>query len=168
VLGADFHSDPPPELADRPYKGFADLGSERADLAIAMHVLEHDDDPQALLARMSSLVRPGGKLLIEVPNIDCFWTPFFGRYWDAWYLPYHRVHYSRASLHALLISCGFAIERESDARVPTMGRTFANLLGRRNSLAFILLGAALHPLQLLGEWASGKPSALQVLVRVRG
>ena len=51
------------------------------------------------------------------------------------------------------------------AVVPTMGRTFANLLRQRNSLPWLLLGVALQPLQLAGEWLWREPSALQAVAR---
>ena len=46
-----------------------------------------------------------------------------------------------------------------------MGRSVANLVGARNSLPFLLAGAALHPVQLAGEKLSGRPSALRVIAR---
>jgi SAM-dependent methyltransferase len=168
VTGVDFHEQPPPDLAGRSYRSLArvaDLAGS-ADLVLAMHVLEHDDDSTALLNRIARLVEPGGRLVMEVPNIDCVWAPVFGRFWDAWYLPYHRVHFSRASLRGLIEASGMKVELETSACVPTMGRTLANLSGRRNSALFILLGAALHPIQWLIEHLSGRPSALRIVARI--
>ncbi len=39
------------------------------DAAVLLDVLEHVEDPRALLADAASLVRPGGSLLLSVPNI---------------------------------------------------------------------------------------------------
>lgn len=168
VLGCDFHDEPPVNLSRDSYRSFADLGDDRggADLVLAMHVLEHDDDSAALLKRIVAAARPGGRVFIEVPNIDCIWASIFGKYWDAWYLPYHRVHFSKAGLRSLMTAAGLTVERESGGCVPTMGRTIANLLDRRNSALFILLGAALHPIQWLGERLTRRPSALRIVVRV--
>lgn len=167
VIGTDFHPTPPPALADRPYRGADDAGdlAGTADAVIAMHVLEHDDDTGALLARIARHARPGGLVMLEVPNIDCFWISVFGRYWDAWYAPYHRVHFTRASLRAAVEAGGLTVVAEGSASVPTMGRTIANLLGRRNTLFFILLTAVLQPVQRLGESLTRRPSALQILAR---
>jgi 2-polyprenyl-3-methyl-5-hydroxy-6-metoxy-1,4-benzoquinol methylase len=38
------------------------------DLVIASEVLEHVDDPPAILDRLRSLTRPGGRLVVTVPN----------------------------------------------------------------------------------------------------
>lgn len=168
VIGTDFHPAPPAELGNVPYEPLdatADLAGQN-DLVLALHVLEHDDDPAALLARIIRFAKSGGRLVIEVPNVDCIWAGVFGRYWDAWYLPYHRVHFSRESLCRLVRQSGLTIELQADTCIPTMGRTVANLLGRRISVIFLLLGIALHPFQWLGERLSKRPSALRVIARV--
>ena len=170
VIGTDFHRTAPAELGENPYRPFdstTDLAGS-ADLVLAMHVLEHDEDSMALLLRIARLAKPGGRVVIEVPNVDCAWTRVFGRFWDAWYLPYHRVHFNRTSLRGLIRQSGLALDREIAVCVPTMGRTVANVLGRRNSLAFILVGIVLHPVQWLLERATRKPSALRIVARVPG
>lgn len=40
-----------------------------ADVVIARHVLEHEPDPRRSLAKLESLVQPGGLIVLEVP--DC-------------------------------------------------------------------------------------------------
>jgi 2-polyprenyl-3-methyl-5-hydroxy-6-metoxy-1,4-benzoquinol methylase len=168
VIGTDFHPAPPAELGNvryEPLESTADLAGQ-SDLVLALHVLEHDDDPAALLARIVRFAKSGGQVVIEVPNVDCIWAGVFGRYWDAWYLPYHRVHFSRESLCRLIRQSGLAIELQTDACIPTMGRTIANVLGRRISVIFLLLGIALHPFQWLGERLSRRPSALRVIARI--
>lgn len=168
VIGTDFHPTPPADLGNHHYEPLESTANlvGHADLVLAMHVLEHDDDPTALLARIAGLAKPGGCVVIEVPNVDCIWAGVFGRYWDSWYLPYHRVHFSRESLCSLIRRSGMTIELQTDSCIPTMGRTIANLLGRRNSVIFLLLGIALHPLQWLGERLSKRPSALRVVARI--
>lgn len=167
VTGSDFFDQPPADLADRPYLPAAALAQHAGqfDLVLAMHVLEHDDDPAALLARLIALLAPGGTLVIEVPNVACFGASLFGRFWDAWYLPFHRVHFSRRSLVATLEGGGLQVRAVHGAVVPTMGRTLANLFGRDNTLPWLLAGIALHPFQLLGEWLTRQPSALRAIAR---
>jgi len=168
VIGTDFHAAPPADLGDvryQPMQATAELAGQN-DLVLALHVLEHDDDPAALLARIVRFAKPGGRVVIEVPNVDCIWAGVFGRYWDAWYLPYHRVHFSRESLCRLVRQSGLTIELQADSCIPTMGRTVANLLGRRVSVIFLLFGIALHPVQWLGERLSMRPSALRIIARI--
>ena len=48
------------------------LVPESFDLVLFSHVLEHLREPAAVLARYSELLRPGGVILIAVPNIACW------------------------------------------------------------------------------------------------
>jgi SAM-dependent methyltransferase len=138
------------------------------DLVLAMHVLEHDDDTAGLLARIVAMARPGGTVVLEVPNIDCFWTSLLGQAWDAWYVPFHRTHFNKPSLTGLVERCGLEVVQTVDVCLPTMGRTLANAVGVNNGLPFLLAGIALHPLQWLGEKLSRQPSALRVVARRGG
>jgi len=167
VIGSDFHESPPPDLADRAYVSMDSLGKLEGsfDLVLAMHVLEHDDDVPGLLDKIARMARPGGTIVIEVPNIDCFWTGLLGKAWDAWYLPYHRTHFSKSSLEAAVARGGLDVVRTIGACVPTMGRSLANAVGAKNSLPFLLAGIALHPVQWLGEKLTRRPSALRIIAR---
>jgi SAM-dependent methyltransferase len=167
VTGSDFHDDPPADLADRTYVPLNRLEKLEGtfDLVLAMHVLEHDDDAAGLLDRIARMARPGGYVVIEVPNIDCVWTALVGKAWDAWYIPFHRTHFSEASLEGLVKRGGLQIARIVDSCVPSMGRSLANAFGATNSLPFLLAGIVLHPIQLIGEKLSGRPSAIRIVAR---
>ena len=168
VWGVDFHDAPPAELEDRRYLPMSQLFAARregADLVVAFHVLEHVNDPIQLLTRLRSLLKPGGHLALEVPNIACIWGRIFGKYWDPWYLPYHRLHFNRQSLQLALERCGFSVAYIENATSPSFGRSLATALGRRNTTFFILLTAFLQPIQLLAEWATNRPSVLRAVAR---
>lgn len=168
VLGSDFHDTPPAGLGGRCYKPMRELDDDAAsyDLVLAMHVLEHDDDTAALLARIVRLAKPGGTVAIEVPHVDCIWNSLLGKKWDAWYVPYHRAHFTRASLRHKVEAAGLQVIAMHDLTVPTMGRTLANIFGGKNNLFWLLIGIALHPLQWLGEKLSRQPSAIRIIARV--
>jgi SAM-dependent methyltransferase len=167
VIGSDFHGEPPPELAGRPYVANCLLEAESVgfDLVLAMHVIEHDDDPRRLVHRIASLARSGATLVFEVPNVDCRWGSLFGEAWDPWYVPFHRVHFSRTGLRNVIESCGLVVYRELNVCLPSMGRSLANILGSDNNLPMLLAGMALHPLQWGVEKATRQPSALRIIAR---
>jgi len=169
VTGSDFDATPPADLAGRPYLPASQLDPVAGtfDLVLALHVLEHDDDPAALLRRICSMARTGGTVVIEVPNVECIWVKVFGKAWDAWYLPFHRSHFSRAALRALAEREGYETIALRDACVPTMGRSLSNVFGGDKGLFWLLTGIATHPLQWLGEKLSGRPSALRMILRKR-
>ncbi len=165
VYGSDFEAVPPHDLLDRPYVALDNLAHHAGtfDVVLAMHVLEHDDDTEGLLNRISSMIKPGGLVVIEVPNVNCIWTKIFGKSWDAWYTPYHRSHFSRLSLRGLFHSQGLIIREEMDICVPTIGRSLSNLLGGNKGIFWFLLGILGHPIQWSLEKMSGRPSALRFI-----
>lgn len=167
VVASDFHDTAPEGLGTCAYKPMSSLTADGDgfDLVMAMHVLEHDDDPDALLSRISALARPGGTVVIEVPHVDCIWNRVFGKKWDAWYVPFHRTHFTRASLRRRLEANGLQLLAMHDVTVPTMGRTAANFFGKKNNLFWLLIGIALHPVQWVGEKISGQPTAIRVIAR---
>lgn len=168
VVGSDFHDSPPAGLGGHPYKPLRELGDDAGsyDLVLAMHVVEHDDDTAGLLSRIARLARPGGTVVIEVPHVDCIWTSLLGKKWDAWYVPYHRAHFTRASLRHKVEAAGLRVIAMHDVTVPTMGRTLANVFGGKNNLFWLLIGIGLHPLQRLGEKVSRQPSSVRIIARV--
>lgn len=167
VAALDFFDEPPPHLGRVEYHPFSGMDALKgaADLVTCFHVLEHDNNPDDIIQRLLYLLKPGGTLVIEVPNIDCRWAALFGRYWDNWYLPYHRTHFSRNSLRRLIERHGFAIGEEWPICTPSMGRTLANLAGSHNNLPFLLMGAALHPIQWTGELVTRQPTSWRLTAR---
>ncbi|MTD45420.1 methyltransferase domain-containing protein [Conexibacter sp. W3-3-2] len=43
---------------------------EPVDAVLALHVVEHVDDPRTLLAHLATWLRPGGRLVVVVPNAE--------------------------------------------------------------------------------------------------
>jgi SAM-dependent methyltransferase len=82
---------------------------------VLWHVLEHLDDPAAAIARVASLLAPGGRLLIGVPNLASVQASIGRERWYHLDLPRHRTHFTPAGLRALLERHGFAVEREQHA-----------------------------------------------------
>lgn len=167
VYGLDFFTDPPAAIGPARYLPFASAQAlaGRLDLLTCFHVLEHDDDPRAMLRKLMGLLADNGVMVVEVPNIDCIWTPWFGKACDNWYVPFHRVHFSRESLLALFRSEGLDVIEVEDICGPTFALSIAKLVGvRPNSLVFAL-ALALRPLQWLVEKATARPSALRLIAR---
>ncbi len=44
--------------------------SQPFDAVLALHVIEHVDDPRALLSHLAGLLAPGGRLVVVVPNAE--------------------------------------------------------------------------------------------------
>lgn len=85
----------------------ADLG--RFDLVILSHVLEHVADLRAVLATLPGLLRPGGRLYLEVPDAaryaDCLVAPFQD------FNVEHINHFDLGSLCRWVSGVGLTLER---------------------------------------------------------
>ncbi len=167
VIGLDFFDDPPAEIGEADYCSFSKSEEleGRLDLLTCFHVLEHDDNPHLMLSRLTRYLKPGGTLVIEVPNVDCVWTPWFGTKCENWYAPYHRLHFSRTSLTALLKSNGLEILGQADICGPTFALSMARVLGVRPNAAIFAIALAARPFQLMIEKITARPSALRVACR---
>jgi SAM-dependent methyltransferase len=82
------------------------------DGVVLWHVLEHLDDPGAALDRIGAWLRPGGALLIGVPNLASLHAAIGGPRWLHLDLPRHRHHFTPAGLRKLLWRHGLVVERE--------------------------------------------------------
>jgi 2-polyprenyl-3-methyl-5-hydroxy-6-metoxy-1,4-benzoquinol methylase len=81
------------------------------DAVVILHVLEHTVNPAAYLEMAGKLLKPGGLLLVEVPNAGSFTARVSGINWLHWDLPRHLHHFAPASLNTLLEESGFAVIR---------------------------------------------------------
>ena len=70
------------------------------------HVIEHVYDPRHLLKAIHRLLKPGGVVYIDTPNINSFGANFFGRNWRGLEAPRHLVLFNTASLVGLLRETG--------------------------------------------------------------
>ena len=85
----------------------ADVEPASMDLAILHHVLEHVREPVETLRRTASILKPGARLVGELPNLDSWDARLFGRYWGGGHAPRHLWHFTPATLEAALRHAGF-------------------------------------------------------------
>lgn len=71
------------------------------------HVAEHLHNPLATLVACRSLLRPGGNLWIETPNLDSIGFEWYGCAWRGLETPRHLVLFNWQSLLSLLTAAGF-------------------------------------------------------------
>lgn len=77
-----------------------ELGQETFDLIVLFHVLEHISRPVNFLCDLRARLRPGGAIVVEVPNVDdallsVYEIEAFDRFY--WH-PAHRVYFSKNTL----------------------------------------------------------------------
>lgn len=72
------------------------------DCITMWHVLEHVHDLHAYLEQIHKLLKPGGAVLIAVPNYTSTDARTYGSHWAAYDVPRHLYHFSPASMQQLL------------------------------------------------------------------
>jgi SAM-dependent methyltransferase len=77
------------------------------------HSLEHLRDPAAALTRACELLRPGGVLVVAVPNRESWQARIFGERWFGLDVPRHLVHLPASALIDFVRGRGLGIERVS-------------------------------------------------------
>lgn len=89
------------------------LPGGRFDAVSMWHVLEHIANPDAVLAEVHRLLRPGGILFVSVPDFASPEARLSRAGWFHLDVPRHLVHFTPRTLGALLAATGFATVRES-------------------------------------------------------
>jgi SAM-dependent methyltransferase len=75
------------------------------------HVLEHLPDPAGFLRAARALLKPGGRLVVQVPNRDCWQYRWLGERWNGLDVPRHLTDFRASDLLKLLEKCGFRARR---------------------------------------------------------
>jgi 2-polyprenyl-3-methyl-5-hydroxy-6-metoxy-1,4-benzoquinol methylase len=75
------------------------------------HVLEHVPEPQHYLEDAHKLLRPNGRLIVQVPNAACWQFVLLGRAWNGVDAPRHLHLFRAADLEKMLERAGFEIVR---------------------------------------------------------
>ena len=93
-----------PRLADA---GYPDA---HFDEVVFWHVLEHLDDPRGALAAAHRWLKPGGRLVVAVPNHSSLQARLMGAAWFHLDPPRHLYHFPLPALERLLCDVGFRID----------------------------------------------------------
>ena len=83
--------------------------SEFFDYITLWHQFEHDFDPVTTIREIHRILKPSGKVIIDVPSIDSIERSVFGRYWSMYTPPFHLNHFSPKSITRLLEENGFIV-----------------------------------------------------------
>uniref|UniRef100_A0A7C2WBW3 Class I SAM-dependent methyltransferase n=1 Tax=Thermorudis sp. TaxID=1969470 RepID=A0A7C2WBW3_9BACT len=87
----------------------ARLASGSFDVALAQHVLEHLPSPSATLAELARVLRPGGTLVLWLPNAGSWAARVWGPAWMGYDAPRHLYTFDLETLRALLDRHGFGV-----------------------------------------------------------
>jgi SAM-dependent methyltransferase len=84
----------------------ADFPDASFDIITCFHVLEHLPDPLNSIKHALRLLKKGGKLIVEVPNLDAIGFRMFKRNWQPLEIPTHLNHFTPVTLQKVFESAG--------------------------------------------------------------
>lgn len=109
-------------------------------------VIEHMNDPLAELAEARRILRPGGLLVLLVPDAASFWARILGERWWA-VIRMHLFYFTGETVTRMLEQCGFRVERVGT--YPKRAKLgYLNNLFRDQPLIHRTLGALLDATRL--------------------
>jgi SAM-dependent methyltransferase len=83
------------------------------DLVTLWSALEHTNEPRANLIEARRILKPGGTLIVQVPNAASYQARWFNGSWFSLDAPRHRYHFSATGLDRLLSQTGFETYRRT-------------------------------------------------------
>ena len=81
------------------------------DAVVMSHLIEHVYDPVATLSEVRRILRPGGVVLMEMPNAGSLGRYVFGGYWYDWDVPRHLFLFDLRTLGLCCARAGLRIRR---------------------------------------------------------
>lgn len=112
------------------------------DAAVLYHVIEHLPSPVAAVRELQRIVKPGGWLVMEAPNIQTIWFRLLGPRWRQ-FIPDHLFFFSPATFTRLCVENGFAVRELRSVGKAMSVRLFLSRLGRyHRPLAQLLTSAS--------------------------
>ena len=79
----------------------AGLEENTFDLITARHVIEHVPNPDAFIADIARLLKPGGRMHLRTPSSEALGRRIFGEFWYANDAPRHLFLFSKQNLNML-------------------------------------------------------------------
>jgi SAM-dependent methyltransferase len=91
--------------------GLAGFDAASVDLIVLASFLEHELRPLPLLRECARTLRPGGRVLVKVPNYASWNRRLRGRRWCGYRWPDHVNYFTPATLAAAALAAGLEVER---------------------------------------------------------
>jgi SAM-dependent methyltransferase len=86
------------------------LSSESFDCITMWHVLEHFQEPFEYASEVFRLLKPGGSLIVALPNCSSYDALHYREYWAAYDVPRHLWHFTPATFNLFANKAGFKLK----------------------------------------------------------
>ncbi len=86
------------------YESIDKLSGQTFDVVTLWHVLEHLPDLEVITKKIEALIKPGGTLIVAVPNFKSYDANYYKNYWAAYDTPRHLWHFSKTAMASIFSS----------------------------------------------------------------
>jgi SAM-dependent methyltransferase len=137
AIGLDYSWEAAAAVRARGYPGLrgnplrAPFADGSFSVVTMFHFLEHVTPAADYLAAVRRLLTPGGRLVVQVPNVESWQCRLFGRHWHGYDAPRHLVDYGTHTLRATLEQNAFRVLRINQHCLRDNPTTFANSVAPR-------------------------------------
>jgi SAM-dependent methyltransferase len=83
------------------------------DVVTLWSALEHTNQPRCTLTEARRILKPGGSLIVQVPNAASYQLRLFSGSWFALDVPRHRYHFTPDTLERQLSKAGLSVYRRT-------------------------------------------------------
>lgn len=91
-------------------KKLSELETHTFDVITLWHVLEHIPNLEEQIVELNRLLKPGGKLIVAVPNYKSYDAVYYKEYWAAFDVPRHLWHFSQSSIPRIFSLFDFTVD----------------------------------------------------------
>lgn len=89
--------------------GIESVENASFDVVTMWHVLEHVPDIEKHIKELKRILKPGGTIIIAVPNYNSFDAKHYGHFWAAYDVPRHLWHFSKTAIKKLFAAEGMEV-----------------------------------------------------------
>jgi SAM-dependent methyltransferase len=139
------------------------------DIVTLFDVLEHAPEPRGLLAAVNRVLKSGGLLVVQSPNLDSYMARLMKENWRWLTPPDHLYHFTPGAMRRLIEAQGFSVRavRTWEPASDFSGNIFSGLrarglAGRVLRKLVWLAGLFLIPLLQRLWWKAGKGGLIEV------
>ncbi len=139
-------------------ESITDFKGKKFDVITLWHVLEHLPNLEETISKIENLLKPGGILIIAVPNYKSFDATYYKSNWAAYDVPRHLWHFSRKSMEVL-----FSKDMELEKIKPMIFDSYyvsllseKNKTGKQNLIKAFFIGLRSN----FSAWTTGEYSSL--------
>ena len=106
--------------------GIKTIGTNTFDAVTMLSFLEHEARPLELLAAVRCILKPGGFIILKVPNFDSWNRHVRGSKWAGFRFPDHVSYFTPSTLEILAENAGYTLLKQNlSDRLPTNDNMYA-------------------------------------------